>query len=675
MSLKSHIMKKNALMYWRIIKRSFGKNFDKAFYNSKGMQFVWLGGMVLALAVFGFILAQWFKINEWRVVELILDPGAFVDSFKENGDFASTVVQLIIALLGAVIFTSMLINAFGNWLDRRIENYRRGEVVYEFDHHILILGANSMLINILKSLVATDENKTRDIVVLTNKNIEELRGTIISEIPTKMVKNIYVIYGNRTKREILEKLYAHEAKSIYILGEDNEPAHDSVSIKCYEHLKDICNKSDSAIKCYMVFDRLSTINHYYFKQHSESTEKLHLTIINSLENIAQRVLVSREYCKNKLYPTIDRGGIDKNSENSVHIVVVGMSQIGYAIAMTAAHVCHFPNFNTKGIRTKITFIQENIRQEMDFFVSRYQSLFDLSYRKYIQFDKEEVTAYYPKTEYLSPKSDPKGFLDIEWEFIDGGIETEKVREYLEECVHKDTETEYLTIAFCNNNAEQNLAASLFLPKSVYDKDIPVFVYQPGGGEIINSVNSTTVYNNVYPFGMKSDCYDPQYHKRLIRARRIKYLYDINNVNQPFEQMPTDEELSNAWFSNSQSYAFQQSNLYAANSIAFKLRSIKHNGKDKLSDNETNILAKIEHNRWNMERLIIGFRAYTHDQRMKYISILTGKDDEAKAKTERLLQEDKKTKFIHKDIAPYDELLEKSRNYDKGIVSNIIEILK
>jgi hypothetical protein len=61
--------------------------------------------------------------------------------------------------------------------------------------------------------------------------------------------------------------------------------------------------------------------------------------------------------------------------------------------------------------------------------------------------------------------------------------------------------------------------------------------------------------------------------------------------------------------------------------------------------------------------------------MKYRSILTGKDDEAKAKTESLLNEDKKTKFIHKDIAPYDELLEKSRNYDKGIVSNIIEILK
>lgn len=51
--------------------------------------------------------------------------------------------------------------------------------------------------------------------------------------------------------------------------------------------------------------------------------------------------------------------------------MVGMSQMGYSIATTAAHVCYFPNYRKKGIRTKITFIQSDIRQEMDFLTGQY----------------------------------------------------------------------------------------------------------------------------------------------------------------------------------------------------------------------------------------------------------------------------------------------------------------
>ena len=106
---------------------------------------------------------------------------------------------------------------------------------------------------------------------------------------------------------------------------------------------------------------------------------LRLTVINSLENTAQRVLISRFYREGEFYPALDRNGIHVSDDKFVHFIIVGMSPIGYAMAVTAAHVCHFPNFHSRGLRTKITFIQTGIRQEMNFFLGRYDSLMKLSY--------------------------------------------------------------------------------------------------------------------------------------------------------------------------------------------------------------------------------------------------------------------------------------------------------
>jgi hypothetical protein len=75
---------------------------------------------------------------------------------------------------------------------------------------------------------------------------------------------------------------------------------------------------------------------------------------------------------------------------------------------------------------------------------------------------KKVIESFPKKEYLEEKTeshDPKGYLDIEWEFIDAGIETVQVREYLCSCVsrHKDG-YEQLTLALCENDHEGNVAA-------------------------------------------------------------------------------------------------------------------------------------------------------------------------------------------------------------------------
>ena len=384
------------------------KKFDKAFYKGGWRQFLWLFVILFVFVLLGLLMAASYNVNCWRVIELMLDPGSFCDSSKNGG---SVWFQLIVTLVGAVVFTSLLINAIGNFIDRRVDRYRNGGIAYDVDDHILILGSGSMAVNLIKTLLQDERNVKRDIVIMTSNDAEELRAYVFSEIPKEKSKNIYVYYGSRVRKETLNKLDAFQTTAIYIIGEDNEPAHDSVNMKCYEILKNVCSCSEKVIKCYLVLERMTSMQLFYYKQDSASTDKLHLTVINSLENIAQRVLVSRYYKEGVKYPALDRDGIGVNDDKYVHLVIVGMSQMGYAMAVTAAHVCHFPNFVSKGKRTKITFVQSDIRQEMDFFIGRYNDLMKLSYWKYVNFDCPELCMESaPDKEYVDTSVDSKGFL-------------------------------------------------------------------------------------------------------------------------------------------------------------------------------------------------------------------------------------------------------------------------
>lgn len=659
-------------MVWKILKSArtgLWKKFDKSIYRGAWAQYIWLCGLLLFVwFVLQYISSRYYpNICNWRVVELLLDPGSFVDAYKKEG---TTPFQLITTLIGAVFFTGLLISTVGNTLERRIDRFRNGNVAYEVDDHILIIGAGSMLTNLIKTLLEEKENLKRDIVILTSKDAEEVRAHIFSEIPKEKSRNIYVYYGSRVRKDTLNKLEAYQTTAIYILGEDDEPAHDSVNMKCYELLKEVCSRSKRIIYCYMVLDRLTSIQLFYYNPQNPSTDKLRLTVVNSLESAAQRILVSNEYRAGERYPTLDRSGIHVDDNKFVHFVIVGMSPMGYAMATTAAHVCHFPNFQSKGLRTKITFIQNDIRQEMNFFLGRFSELMKLSYWQYNNPENPMLsTESFPDAEYADLDSDPKGFLDIEWEFIDGGIETPQVRSYLEKCAIRNEETEVLTIALCDNEPETNTSMALFLPSIISEKQIPVFVYQPGGDQMIRTVKDTVLYAHLYPFGIRANPFDRQYRQRVRQAQRIKYLYDMG---KNFTCMPENsDELIDKWFNDQ--YVFQQSNLCAANSIPFKKRSISIGERKELNDEEVNLLAETEHNRWNIERLLLGFKPYKIAER-EDLKLNGDKNINIYFNKEKLL--------IHKDIAPYKDLINIKGNseetdikeIDKIIVRNILKVL-
>jgi hypothetical protein len=609
------------------------------------------------------------------VIELLLDPGAFAGS-QEYGAIG---FQLFVVLVGAALFTSFLIGAIGNLLSRRIESLTNGQYTYDFEGHILILGASSVLKNILDQIANTEG---RDIVIQTDRDAEQVRETIMSYTNEKNMKNIYVIFGNRTHLTSLDALHVAEAHSIYVIGEDDEPQHDGLNLKCWHLIADKCKDAAGVKECYLLLDRLTSHNVFSYRQESCSTDNLRLNIVSAVENMAQGVLVSGEVKSPNnpplKYPALDRGGIDKDSDISVHLIVVGMTQVAYAMATTAAHICHFPNFKTKGKKTKITFIQKDIKQELDFWMGHFDSLMDLSYSELVSWDKEgrkNVVEMYPKPEYINPLlSDYKGFLDVEWEFIDAGVEDPNVREYIRECVKKDGVSEYLSFAFCGHESEDNVAASFYLPKEVYAKsDIPVYVYQSLTRWVLATAKETDRYSNLYPFGMRTDCFDP-HQERLLWAKRIKFVYDNEGK---YDAMASLDKLNEGWYKKEGQYIMQQSNVYAANSVPVKFRSIGLDPavRTSMTSDEVNVLAETEHNRWNVERLLAGYSPVPFEDRMAIIAGLLSSDKAAVKLAKDEKNRLKKKLFKHADIAPYDELLNLSKEYDINIVKNLMDVIK
>lgn len=665
---------------------AFMRWFDRAFSGGWLKQVFFLVSILLLVTVLWSILLAVCigqgidKESFVRILELMLDPGAFVGSleYSKNNSFP-VVFQFVITISGAVIFTSMIITVLGNIVGNRIEDYRKGRVRYKFEDHILILGAGNMLVNILKEYARTGDNEGRKIVVLTSRDVEEVRSEIFSAIPDFQKKKLDVtfLYGLRTVEDSLINIQVPDAHTIYILGEDSEQNHDALNLECWKLVRGLRRDSSKEVHCHLVVNRVSTYNVFqYCKNLSES--HVHLNIVNSLDDWAQRVLVSRIYeaGDNPVhYPALDRDGIGLDSGRTVRFVIFGMTQMAYSMAVTAAHICHFPNFTRdNSLRTKICFVCPDIKQEMDFFIGRYSSLFNLSHSRHICWKDGEMLS----SPVSMPSEEYGDFIDIEWEFIDSSIERTEMRTLMEEWAASGTEL--LSMAICTNDMYANLAASLYLPEKIYSMNVPVFVHQPDNAEILKFAHTDAKhYSNIFPFGMQCDSFDPLFTHRLKYAKRINYLYCLENNGQSFESMCSEAELDRFWDSNKE-YVYRFSNLFAANSIPTKLRSIGKSVENidepaAISDKEVEILAEIEHNRWNVERLLMGFSAMPIAERMELNDMIFDKLNLVRSRQGKELKKKKQQNYIHKDISPYSLIPESSKQYDKAIVRNILEVIK
>lgn len=695
-------------------RNNFKLFFDRALSNSLAKQaFLLLAILFVAFWVSFALLSL--SGNDWKVyceehdisififpLYLLIDGSAFNDLYMSGSVGRITlIISGLVYFIGFMVFTSMLIGVIGNAIEDRVEKYRGGLIHYLKSGHYLVMGYDDLVPSIIAEIFAKDPQA--DVLLLTSSDTGKIKEILRRTVDHKNLHHVVINYGDRDTTEYYDNIHLEAAEEIYIVGDRSMPAHDAINVQCIDSICTYLKKTNlkdkpKSITC--VFEDIDTYAAFQTTDIFKKVTDLGMDFIpyNFYAGWARQVLVTRSYIEKSdaktkdIYPAVYGNGIGPDDKRHVHIVLVGTTNLAVTFAMEAAHLLHFPNFtHDKSTKTTITFIDINADKEMPLFVTCSRHFFEVQSYRYRDFTTEEgedkiIEAAFANEE----KTD---FLDVSYEFIKADVFSKKVQDELGKWA-KD-ENQYLSIFLTMNDQRNNFAIAMNMPDEIYACGVPIFIRQDKSDNFVtnlrkaddkemlysevvdgklNVVKRKGRYGNLYPFGMNDLAYCID-ETSLKRAKLINYLYNTADYStcrfksrEALEVIPEDQiwtEANMMWAKLT--VAKRWSNLYSANNIPCKLASVRvmrgfepndySHDTENIPEDILQELALVEHNRWTVEKLLLGFRM-SHASEDKYAHPEFAKELSAN-----------KNLFIHHDIKPYEDL-DIVRNLDYEIVKLI-----
>lgn len=680
--------------------------FDRLLSKSLWQQFLILGVVLLVALGLSYLLlslsgAEWEKfckekdLSVWLLpIYLLIDSNA-LNNLYINGNvhgwmlFASSLTFLF----GAFIFNGAIIAMITNSIERRANDHKEGQIHYLKSGHYIIMGYDEMVSSFITHIFGKD--KEAYVLILTAKDTVAIRETLLKSFSEQQMKHVIINYGHRISSEAFKDIRLEAAEEVFVVGNHKNAAHDAINVECvdsiYRYLKEQ-QQRPARITC--VFKDLDTYAAFKTSEIFSHVQELDVefTPYNFYAGWAKQVFVKREYrdfdnpdADPYKYPLVYGKGIKPGDEKYVHLVFVGTTNFAVAFAMEAAHVLHFPNADKA--KTRITFIDVNADKEKDEFIIRNRHFFEIQAYRYsdLSSNPKEMPGYMGR-EYLKFTGDDANFLDVEFEFIKGDIFSKRVQNEISAWAeeHKK-EKQCLSIFLALADQRQNFVMGMNMPDEVYAYDVPVFIRQNRSDNFVTNLRNADQkkeddkltysvvrngkvdtekrqarYAHIYPFGMNETAFSADNHS-LKRAKLINYLYETANYETykfqgilALDAIPVDKiwaEADKKW--QQLSVALKWSNLYNAYTMRTKQRTLRamrgldidneRRDFEPLTDDEVDKLAIVEHNRWNVEKLLMGYR----------------KPDKNEDKYEYPEFADKlkknKNLFIHHDIRPFEKL--------------------
>ena len=323
---------------------------------------------------------------------------------------------------------------------------------------------------------------------------------------------------------------------------------------------------------------------------------------------------------------LDYEPITIHSDKHVHLVIFGMGEMAETMAIQAAHVAHYPNYvRNHSLRTRITMISENAGTMSERMIKCYQHLFDNSYYRIVNLSEEKAVKVFHKPMYEGLRED---FVDVEWEFVEAEWWDSEVREKLKQWAQDDSQL--LTVVMADKDADKNVAMSLLLPDELYQQNVPIHKYNPKDVEYDISMPLVQMAKNV------NYIYAQCFHQNFENWQGwIQSSVEIDGKER--ERLWADLPNIKRW-----------SNIYNAMTIPSKMRSVGLSEDDwdqfyDISQQDIEILAQVEHNRWNVEELILGYRPCTDEEQEKIAADVETQKDAFRARK------------IHYDLRAYNDL--------------------
>ena len=520
----------------------------------------------------------------------------------------------------------------------------------------------------MRRLNFRSERYNRNVILQTSRNPEEVRDELSSHLPAGELRRVVIYSALRDSKDEIGLLHPQLASEIYVLGEstDADPAeisHDALNMKCVNLLAAELGRRRGAVQkygdapkasdgghedaravhrkvCKVLFEYQTTYSVFQFSDIPGAVkENLVFIPFNRYECWAQRVLVDGAVedaaaASGRIgYTPLDGyDGLPADSDEFVHFIIIGMSKTGVAMGVEAAFQAHYPNF--RRARTRISFIASDADREMRFMTGRYKSLFGLARHRFLDLSSAGAEAPDPAEGWTDPmeqdgcpwrhlSEDGANFIDTEFEFVKGDIESGEVRGWLRKAAAEKNAR--LTVAVCLNQTHQAVAASLYLPQEVYLKAQQIWVFQKESADIILNLNNTQScdrrYEKLRPFGMLYGEYMRD-RSSYLKAVLVNGAYELDGEEfkaseRDMADKKTWKDLRERW--KKLTVAQQWSNRYFADSMYQKLRAVCGRLPEDMFSvpdiqkklegavaNNALQLAECEHNRWNMQQLLMEF---------------------------------------------------------------------
>lgn len=561
--------------------------------------------------------------------------------------------SVIAYALGVILLSGVLIPVVTNFLRNIGERYVSGTLVrYRWKGHTLFLGYDDLMLQTLKEFLDTGTN----VVVAVPDRVAEVRSRLGSFLLEKDLALVEVVLCNMCdKAELMKRACVKDAAKVFLIGQPEDPTHDATNFKSLDVLSEIIGSEPHSEVYLYVRNRasFSLIQRQGYVRENNSVLHKRTNPFNFYENIAGNLLTG--FDRNVELMKLDYHSSHKNlavcPEADVRLVILGMTEMGMALAREVLMVAHYP-----GHKVKITLVDENAREQMFYFIGRYKDLFKLCRYTFQDLDGKET----------APEQTPieEEILDVSFEFIKGSNAHPELMKMLE--AWAGDEKQLLTLAICTNDSPRNMAVALYLPRTLVEGEnaVPVWVYQQGDDSLKEFMS-----HNYYK-GLRT--FSPSEYGSLSLCGSLAMDWAIE-VGRAYEQSSMCSNEGKKWEDMTQYERW--SSLYNVRSIIAKLRGLGYElrmddeGSKKmgvtcflnnppkecasleLTYEQIVDLGRTEHIRWMVDTLTKGFRPTTEEEHAKVLSDKT------------LKKQLKETVFAHDDIRPFDQLSPQTAKYD------------
>lgn len=653
---------------------------------------------VIGVCLFAALLNCFLGENRFSkfIADMVYD-GAFHHYFYyyDKGDDHNGLLTIFATFLGKIVLSGLLLAAIIGYFQSIGEKYENGQLgKYVWKNRTLFLGYDEKMIGTLKN--ACNENK---VVIAVPNKVKELREVLKSILSDPELRRVEFVQCRMDDiHDLVNKACILTANKIYIIGQSDEPNHDALNFKCLALVANKCKEKEKDTHIIINLQNQSSFSMLKRTELKSDTIKQLLPEGNRFLNddFLKRNCDFFNFYSNTAFGLLtddDKIKLDWHSKNKnlvecpnrqVHLVVMGMTEMGVAIVREALKLAHPSGKNT---RFKITMVDENAYEEMHFFIGRTKELF--KFCRYEYHDYNDMT----KHVFHVPDDD---FLDVEFDFVQCDVAHPLLMQKLQDWATDGKQL--LSLVVCTKQSSKNMAVAMYLPRELREGDdsIPVWVYQEGDDSMKHLLDDIH-FQQIHPFSVS----DHEIFTILRNETICEKFSDAKKIALAYEEAYmggkekwTPEYAEERWTKMSAMYRW--SSIYNVFSMRIKLRAVgiyDDIPNADIPDEKKKNIDETEHNRWNVEKLSDGFMptsAELHNEIMQELNELlkkypnwcengiieeNGLDTVTTIDNARRLFKDSKGRFIHDNIRSNDDLEAYSKAKDRFLLDTYLGLIQ